>query len=124
MKFVLNAGYGSKLSLEKLLKNKDLKGIERYKYENLDQTIIKTTTGNKIFGLGTSKKLLEKYVGVIYNDYLYVNNENAGCIDRYELIDVDTSKKWYIEEYDGAESVVYLDDYECENEELNFYSIK
>lgn len=44
-------------------------------------------------------------------------------LSHFTMYDVDTSKRWCIEEYDGAEYVEYLD-YELVDKELNCYRKK
>lgn len=48
--------------------------------------------------------------------YFGVKPYNISCT----IVEVDTSKKWTLSEYDGAEYIKYLD-YKCISEELNYW---
>lgn len=39
----------------------------------------------------------------------------------FSIVDVDTTRPWTIEEYDGAEYIQYLDEHKLVDEELNYY---
>ena len=39
----------------------------------------------------------------------------------FSIIEIDTSRPWTIDEYDGAESVKYLDEIDLVDEDLNYY---
>ena len=44
-----------------------------------------------------------------YKNHLFYTTESSfvNCYEELTIIDVDTSKLWRIDEYDGAESLVY-----------------
>lgn len=53
-------------------------------------------------------------------DYLgYNKGHNMIC--HVSIVTVDTSKGWYIEEYDGAEEIKYVNDMVCVDKELNYW---
>ena len=53
-------------------------------------------------------------------DYLgYNKNHNMIC--HVSIVTVDTSRKWCIEEYDGAEEIQYIEDMVCVDKELNYW---
>lgn len=72
----------------------------------------------------TVKELRE--LGNITDEYVKILGDNSN-IERYihtntfSICEVDTTRKWGIEEYDGAESIVFFDNLEPICEELNFY---
>lgn len=53
-------------------------------------------------------------------DYLGYNKEH-NMICHVSIVSVDTSKGWYIDEYDGAEEVKYIKDMVCADKELNYW---
>lgn len=53
-----------------------------------------------------------------YGDIFYFGNSFHPV--RCTIEEVDISKKWTIEEYDGVEGIEYLE-FECLSEELNYY---
>lgn len=53
-------------------------------------------------------------------DYLGYNKEH-NMICHVSIVSVDTSKRWYIDEYDGAEEVQYIKDMICADKELNYW---
>ena len=53
-------------------------------------------------------------------DYLGYNKEH-NMICHVSIVSVDTSKRWYIDEYDGAEEVQYIKDMVCADKELNYW---
>lgn len=50
-------------------------------------------------------------------------NINNDCICVFSIVDVDTSKPWTIEEYDGSEYIKYLE-FELVDEKYNYYKCK
>ena len=46
------------------------------------------------------------------------NINNPAC---FSIVDVDTTRPWTIEEYDGAEYIKYLDERKLVDEELNYW---
>ena len=78
---------------------------------------------NAINNMGMNPKNIRTKV-VAYDDpdgsksYLF-NDDNIVC----KIVDVDTSRPWTIETYDGAEYIQYLD-YNVVNKELNYCTYK
>ena len=66
--------------------------------------------------LKNNKELIIK----INNDYI-VWNETIYSTAPFSIEDVDTTRPWTIEEYDGAEYIEYLDEHKLADEELNYY---
>ena len=57
------------------------------------------------------------------DNQFYFYNENSKYIHPFSIVEVDTSRPWKIEEYDGAEYIQYLD-YIVINEEINYCDYK
>lgn len=70
-----------------------------------------------------NKDLIVKYKMPLEDQYA-VWDANMHHPAFFSIVDVDTSRPWTIEEYDGAESVRYLDERKCIDEELNYWSEK
>ena len=75
---------------------------------------------------GTSSEYLEKFLKEnpetivnIGDSKYFIYNKNLKYISSLEIVEVDISRPWTIEEYDGAEYIKYLD-YEITNKELNY----
>lgn len=57
-----------------------------------------------------------------YEDYFYFKTEeNSSFALKIKVVEVNTSKKWKISEYDGAEEIVYFEEPELVDKELNMY---
>lgn len=56
--------------------------------------------------------------------YIYGTPSNSVLFNIFEIIEVDISRPWCIEEYDGAERILYLDDYKCIDEKSNYFEYK
>lgn len=54
-----------------------------------------------------AKEKLKNNEVVRFEDCLFFNLTRSGYFDKLNIVDVDTSKLWRIEEYDEAESLVY-----------------
>ena len=69
------------------------------------------------------KDLKQNYKYDVLNGtkYFYATPDDSMPFNAFKIIDVDISRPWCIEEYDGAESVKYLDEYVCISEELNYF---
>ena len=52
----------------------------------------------------------------------YVYNKECNYVSNFSIVEVDTTRPWTIEEYDGAEGIKYLDDMVCVDKELNYWS--
>lgn len=53
-------------------------------------------------------------------DYLGYNKEH-NMICHVSIVVVDTSRGWYIEDYDGAEEIQYVNDMVCVDKEINYW---
>lgn len=54
--------------------------------------------------------------------FFFKDLENSvGLVYRVEIVDVDTTKKWRISEYDGAEDIEYFSEPVLVDKELNMY---
>lgn len=71
--------------------------------KNKDKIILCKTSGNNI-----------KYIGW-HSDGVY------GNIASVSIVDIDVSRRWTINVYDGAESIKYVDVWECKDESLNYW---
>lgn len=40
---------------------------------------------------------------------------------RCNIIEIDETRPWAFDEYDGAEGILYLDGYKCVNEKMNYH---
>lgn len=62
---------------------------------------------------------------VIIDDVLgkryYVWDKKYASLSNFSILEVDSSRPWTIEEYDGAEYVAYLDEKKMYDEELNYW---
>lgn len=70
-----------------------------------------------------------RYISIVSDDnscvkYIFPDRDNHLKSNTVSICDVDTTRKWGIEEYDGAESIVYFEDLEPLSIELNFYRRK
>lgn len=61
------------------------------------------------------------YVGYKYIFPLPKERICAGNVGTLCIIEVDTSRPWVVDEYDGAENLTYLDETVPISKELNFY---
>jgi len=50
-----------------------------------------------------------------------VYDANLYGLSSFSIEEVDTTRPWTIEEYDGAEYIEYLDEHKLVDEELNYY---
>ena len=70
--------------------------------------------------------ITDEYVKILGDNsniesYIFPSEERYIHTNTFSICEVDTTRKWGIEEYDGAESVVYFENLEPICEELNFY---
>lgn len=80
--------------------------------------------GDNIERLKIQKGLLYiEYTDTDVLDFLWYDDALED-ITSFSIVDVDTTRPWTIDEYDGAEYIKYLDTYTLENESLNFYRLK
>ena len=87
--------------------------IEQFDWVQIDfPNAIKDTTKNYCYPIENGMK------------YIYATPNGSSPFSIFKIINVDTSRPWCIEEYDGAEGVKYLDDYVCISKEFNYYSPK
>lgn len=56
--------------------------------------------------------------------YIYATPNSHSLFNIFKIVEVDISRPWCIEEYDGAEGIKYLDDYICVDKELNYFEFK
>ena len=54
--------------------------------------------------------------------YIYPIKDSMSNFNSFDIIDLDITRPWCIEEYDGSEYIKYLDDYKCISKELNYYT--
>jgi len=56
--------------------------------------------------------------------YVYDTPDYIVKFITFEIVDVDISRPWCIEDYDGSENIKYLDNYVCISKEYNYYDVK
>ena len=56
--------------------------------------------------------------------YLFPNPDSPNNYTSISIVEVDTSRPWYVDNYDGAESIKYIDNYFCVSKEANFHIIR
>lgn len=57
-----------------------------------------------------------------YGNDFYFKVSDFDCLE-LSIVEVDSSRPWFIRYYDGLESIIYLDDYKLIDEELNLYEL-
>ena len=68
--------------------------------------------------------LTKSYKVKVENGYRYVFPNPSNSLSKFgilEIVEVDETKRWRIDEYDNYESVQYIDDYELISEKYNYY---
>lgn len=80
--------------------------------------------------------LAEDYIDTLEEDTLYCQRSSDGMEYIYpisnsisnfiifSIVEVDNTRPWCIEEYDGSEYIKYLDNYSCISKDFNFYKLK
>lgn len=56
--------------------------------------------------------------------YVYATPNQSTNFLTFAIVEVDTSRPWCVDEYDGSEGIKYLDNYICVSKETNFHIIK
>ena len=56
-------------------------------------------------------------------EYIYATSGSSVPFISFCIEEVDISRPWCIEEYDGAEGIKYLDAYKCVDKELNYFEL-
>lgn len=118
---VLFDGYGSQILPEGIREKVEGQSFLKVRTEILVDFIkkekqheINEETKNKVEQLKTGEYMKVEdrlyFMGSIY-------------LSHFTMHDVDTAKRWCIEEYDGAEYIEYLE-YELIDEDLNYYRKK
>lgn len=51
----------------------------------------------------------------------YAYNSNTHDSDSFSIVDVDITRPWTIEDYDGSEGIKYLDEWTLVDKEMNYY---
>lgn len=124
MKVIILTDYGSS-SLPKEFKadysNKlwriDKELIRRI--ENFDWLFIKDEYSDTLSPMQNYCMPIEKGM-----KYIYGTPNSMSLFTIFEIIDVDISRPWCVEEYDGSESIKYLDGYKCVDRESNYFEFK
>ena len=101
--------------LSRIISKERLKEIKQKAGEVLDYSRNKTL---KEQCQESENKLLK-----FSNNQFYFYNENSEYLHPFSIVEVDSSRPWKIEEYDGAEYIQYLD-YVVINEEINYCDYK
>lgn len=134
MKVLLFTGYGgwdATPQMKKILNKYEEKGIRGRIGEIVDYvennhvvypTICKLPEMEKEFK--NNKELIVKFEDIQKNGYqkytVYNDIGYSGTVT-FSIVEVDTTRPWTIEEYDGAEYIQYLDENKLVDEELNYY---
>ena len=87
--------------------------------ENLDWTFVEDEYCGTLSPMKNYSTPIEKGI-----KYFYGTPNGMNLFITFEIIDVDTSRPWCIEEYDGAEDIKYLDGYKCVDRESNYFEFK
>lgn len=87
--------------------------------ENLDWIFIEDEYCGTLSSMKNYSTPIEKGI-----KYFYGTPNGMNLFITFEIIDVDTSRPWCIEEYDGAEDIKYLDGYKCVDRESNYFEFK
>ena len=109
MKKLLHKSYGTKFQINDLkLSEEEL--IEFFESLPLNQNLDDVTEELLIEYLNVNKAYKFKYHGEIY---IYVLSNNPYTkykeLQKYQIVEVDTSKLWMIDVYDGYEDVRYFE---------------
>lgn len=51
----------------------------------------------------------------------YAYNSNTHDSDKFSIVDVDITRPWTIEDYDGSEGIKYLDEWTLVDKDMNYY---
>ena len=94
MRIVLNAKFGEMIYPEECESRQDIIDLFESLEETSDEELIKAKQEKKFVKHKNSLFYVVKYGPKQYHEEI-------------EIVDVDTSKLWKIEEYDGAESLHY-----------------
>lgn len=71
-----------------------------------------------------NKELIVKFEDIQkhgYQKYMVYNSTGYSNTTTFSIVNVDTTRPWTIEEYDGAEYIQYLDENKLVDKELNYY---
>ena len=128
MKVIIFNGYGFVPVSDKIAEfmnkssfplNRTDKKLIKYIEENSKKVNMSTPSFSIVKELKQSKEKLIKVDKDQY--YCYSNIKEVPCAIR--IVEVDISRPWTIEDYDGAEYIQYLD-YIIENKEINYCKYK
>lgn len=140
MKIALDANYGSSSIPKYVLK--DYLELEK-QHPTWPMEILLGVIFDKLETNGHSDEDITSFVDGTFNDsyikfqkngkeqLLFKKEKDANSLysfqifkfDKFNLVDIDNSRPWTIEAYDGCQSVRYLDtrDFSMIDKELNFY---
>ena len=126
MKVILMTGYGVGY-LPKELGHIDFSNF----LWRIDKEIIEKLENLNWFVLDNSYKKDGRYYKYTYNNdynkgvkYLFPNPDSPNNYTSVSIVEVDTSRPWIVEEYDGSESIRYIDEFFCVSEEANFHIVR
>ncbi len=131
MKIAIGAGYSGfnlpKWLMEKCNDENPIKmrfNVAKYLEENCDYEIDEQKINKPIKEFVDKYKIL-KIKGKFYNIYCTKDEENLTVMDycTYCIVDVDITRPWRIDEYDGSEGIQYLD-YDVIDKEFNYCRLK
>lgn len=131
MKCIIFSGFGVGRLPNEVSELEIIKRREKGELFRLDSELINAIESLPWVSL-TVKELRElgditdEYVKILGDNsniesYIFPSEERYIHTNTFSICEVDTNRKWGIEEYDGAESVVYYDNLEPICKELNFY---
>lgn len=98
------------------LENLCTTSIGNMSYDDIEQWI--STHKGEVFSSGLGEAELSVKYSYVMEKLKEVN------VVSFTIQEVDTSRPWTIEEYDGAEYIKYLDGYELVDSECNYYKKK
>lgn len=129
--FTAYGGYAATPQMKEILSKYENKGIRGRIGEIVDYvennhvlypTIYKLSEIEKEFE--NNKELIVKFEDLQkhgYQKYMIYRDIGYSGITTFSIVDVDTTRPWTIEEYDGAEYIQYLDENKLIDKELNYY---
>lgn len=128
MKVLLFTGFGSCTKTSEMIKIMNESKFPFNRVGKIVEFIEKTAidkTGEDIF---KTKEWLNEDLERIAackegNQVFYLIGNGDGQVSNLSIMNVDISRPWTIEEYDGSEYVKYLDGYSVVKE-LNYYNVK
>ena len=122
VKILLFSGFGANTFSKEMIKINEMYSfpVSRKELANfVEKTAIHKSSSVGSEALEDFLKDNFECIVCIDNSKYFIYNKKLKYISSLEIVEVDTSRPWTIEEYDGAEYIKYLD-YEILDKELNY----